>query len=426
MFRTTILTWFALSWVPVMVWSCASQLPVVVKDEAPRATLRIQVAESTLAIADDERVVSSLRKGILNSRTALPVAEDADADLELKIELSGVGRFSEARWSLYDLRSGVVVLENNTSFVINFDPESAVVEQIMDDLGGIDLNTYASRDAPIAAVPAPAQPPAPAATGNPSSRTEGRNAWAVVIGIDTYREGLPPARHAEKDAQAFETYLRETLGVPPEQIKLLLGSRASRGDMASALEEWLPRNAGATPKGPVYLFFSGHGAPDPETGDAYLVPWDADPAYLKTRGYPLTTLYTTLEKLPNAQVMVFLDACFSGSGDRSVIADGTRPLVPVHMDKPKRDVATFAAAEAAQTTGAAPKAEHGLFTYHLLAGLRGAADIDRDRNITLDELARYVTPQVQRDARLANREQTPTLSTANGANITLVQGLDTP
>ncbi|MEL6180449.1 MAG: hypothetical protein AAFS10_15930, partial [Myxococcota bacterium] len=68
----------------------------------------------------------------------------------------------------------------------------------------------------------------------------------------------------------------------------------------------------------------------------------------------------------------------------------------------------------------------GLFTYHLLAGLRGAADIDRDRNITLDELARYVTPQVQRDARLANREQTPTLSTANGANITLVQGLDTP
>ena len=424
MFRTTApLLLFALGLATLT--ACASQAPLVVKTEEPRATLRIQIEEGTLTIADDERVESSLRKDLLNSRTALPVTAGANADLELKIEVGGVGRFSEARWSLHDLRSGVVVLDNNTTIILDMDPESTLVETIMADLAAMDLNNYASNSTQIVNVPPPNPTETPA--GNPPSRTNGRDAWAVVIGIDAYRDKLAPARHAEEDAKAFEAYLRETLGVPPEQIKLLLGNRASRGDIASALEEWLPRNAGAAPSGPVYVFFSGHGAPDPETGDAYLVPWDADPAYLKTRGYSITKLNATLEKLPNAQVLVFLDACFSGSGDRSVIADGTRPLVPVRVDKPKRGVSTFAAAEAAQTTGAAPKASHGLFTYHLLEGLRGGADANNDSDITLDELARYVTPQVQRDARQANREQTPTLSTPPGANpagVTLVRGLE--
>jgi uncharacterized caspase-like protein len=37
-----------------------------------------------------------------------------------------------------------------------------------------------------------------------------------------------------------------------------------------------------------------------------------------------------------------------------------------------------------------PQARHGLFTYALLRGLRGEADVNRDKAVSLDELTFYV------------------------------------
>ena len=95
--------------------------------------------------------------------------------------------------------------------------------------------------------------------------------------------------------------------------------------MRKYLEEWLPRNA--KPTSTVFFYYSGHGAPDPETGKAYLVPWDGDPQFLKSTAYPLENLYASLRKLKARRVVVALDACFSGAGGRSVLAKGVRPLV---------------------------------------------------------------------------------------------------
>ncbi len=40
------------------------------------------------------------------------------------------------------------------------------------------------------------------------------------------------------------------------------------------------------------------------------------------------------------------------------------------------------------------KLEHGVFTYYLLEGLRGKADIDGDGLVTVDEAYRYVSKRV--------------------------------
>jgi uncharacterized caspase-like protein len=214
------------------------------------------------------------------------------------------------------------------------------------------------------------------------------------------------------------------LGVPEAHIRVLLGQRAGRSDIESMLQEWLPRNA-VEPGGKVYVFFSGHGAPDPTNGKAYLVPWDADPAYIKTRGIPVDEIYAGLAKLKGQQAYVFLDACFSGSGQRSVIAKGTRPLVPIKAPKANRIIALTASA-ARETTGAARDAAHGLFTRHLLAGMGGAADANGDGQVTLGELAEHVRSRVSKDARLDNRDQTPSLLIDRGIDPNrhpLVQGL---
>ena len=79
--------------------------------------------------------------------------------------------------------------------------------------------------------------------------------------------------------------------------------------------------------GTVFIYYSGHGAPNPKNKDAYLVPYDGDPSFIDQTGYSLKRMYDALGKLPAKEVIVALDSCFSGAGGRSVLAQGARPLV---------------------------------------------------------------------------------------------------
>lgn len=237
----------------------------------------------------------------------------------------------------------------------------------------------------------------------PSSRPRRPNDFAVVVGIENYRS-IPKADYGEADAKRARGYL-EALGVPPQNIILLTGQSASRADLAKYLEEWLPANT--TPESRVYFYYSGHGAPDPATGSAYLVPWDGDPAFPKSTGYALSKVYETLGSLPAKESVVMLDSCFSGAGGRSVLAPGTRPLVTVQSDAPPSKVSVLAASGPAEIAGGLELRKSGLFTYYLLRGLSGAADGDGDKSLTLGELRSYLTGEVPKAARRSNRDQTP-------------------
>lgn len=372
--------------------------------------------DALLALGIEEEVAAGLRQKILESRAGVPVADGGQGDLLLKVLINSAN-FTAAtqwEWQLIDVDSGAIVLSKSESSPFGASGD-AIAHEIALALSELDTAPYAG---PGAVAVQPAQPlgGGGVALEPPASATDGSQSWAVVIGVESYREQLAPATGAEKDAQAFAAYARETLGVPEANIKLLVGQRATRADVTGALLEWLPRNA-ASPGGRVYVFFSGHGAPDVETGDAYLVPYDANPTYLKTGGVALRELQGALGALKGQEVYVFLDACFSGSGDRSVLAAGTRPLVPVKVPPVAGGVVTFSAAAATETTGAHPTSGHGLFTHHLLEGLGGAADANQDRDISLAELKAHITSKVQLDARRQNRDQTPGVAAPAGLDL---------
>ncbi|MBI2789396.1 MAG: caspase family protein [Elusimicrobia bacterium] len=225
--------------------------------------------------------------------------------------------------------------------------------------------------------------------------------FALVIGIEDY-QSLPKADYGARDAQTVRKHF-ESLGVPARNIISLEGSQATGSKLKSYLQQWLPRNV--KPESTVFVYYSGHGAPDPENGDAYLVPWDADPMFLTTSAYPLKQFYSELAKLKAKRVVVALDACFSGSGGRSVLAKGARPLVAkVDESVPSAaNLTVLAAASGAEITGSLDEQGHGIFTYHLLKGLQGGAATPRG-------LYDYLKPRVQDDARRQNREQSPTLA----------------
>jgi hypothetical protein len=245
---------------------------------------------------------------------------------------------------------------------------------------------------------------------------ENPDAFALVIGIEKYPD-LPAAEFAERDAAAVQRHL-VALGYPERNILTLTGSQAGRAGIEKYVETWLPRNVGENST--VFVYFSGHGAPDTRTGQAYLVPWDGDAKFLENTGYPVKRLYENLNALKARQVIVAMDACFSGAGGRSVLAKGARPLVT------KVDTAAGAAgklvvltaAGGEEITGTDGTQGHGLFTYYLLKGLGGEAK-DKQGKVTVKGLYDYLKPNVQDAARRQNRDQTPELIGSQAEQVVL-------
>ena len=234
--------------------------------------------------------------------------------------------------------------------------------------------------------------------------------YAVVIGIERYRQNLPPATFAAHDAETMTAYLTKVMGYPDENVITLLNDHASNVDIAKYIERWLPNNA--DPTGSVFVYYSGHGAPDPKSGGAYLVPYDGDPAFIDETGYSLKRMYAALGKLPVKRVLVALDSCFSGAGGRSVIAPGARPLVTtVSADSSvPANMTVLTASSNAQTSSTYDEKGHGLLTYFILKGMQTGVALRPDGTIKTEELYIYLKPQVESIARKKyNNEQSPQL-----------------
>ena len=152
----------------------------------------------------------------------------------------------------------------------------------------------------------------------------------------------------------------------------------------------------------MFVYFSGHGSPNPAKGDAYLVPYDGDPTYIDQTGYPLKRMYEQLGKLPAKSVTVAMDSCFSGAGGRSVLAKGARPLVTVAMvDALPANITVLSASAGDQISNSYQEKGHGLFTYFLLKGMK-------EKGADMKSVFAYLKPEVARTARRElNSDQDP-------------------
>jgi hypothetical protein len=249
-------------------------------------------------------------------------------------------------------------------------------------------------------------PPIAATPPNPE-------AYAVIIGVEKYHQAaIPAVEFAAHDAQTVFDYLTRAMGFDPKNVLLLKDDQASKAEMEKSLGVWL-RNR-VTRKSHVLVYYAGHGAPNAETGQPFLVPYDGEPEYIDDTGYSLSRLYENLARLPAQDVRVVLDACFTGQGGRSLIAKGTRPLVTVRDDVSTvgANTVVIAATGGKHISTSYSDGQHGLLTQFLLKGLRGEADADGDGQVKTAELFRYLKPLVEKEALKRNVHQSPTITPA--------------
>jgi len=236
------------------------------------------------------------------------------------------------------------------------------------------------------------------------------NKVALIFGIENYATN-PKATFANYDAKAFYQYAKNIFGVKNENIKLLVDEDANLVSSLGALNKWLPSKIKKNHT-ELIIYFAGHGLASADGKQLYLIPQDGDSDLLARTAISREEIFQLVSKLKPKTVTVFFDACYSGvSRDEESLLASARPLMIVADDQDTPENFTiFSASQLDQISSGLKEAKHGIFSYYLMKGLEGNADINQDKKITNGELLAYMDENVSQKASELGRQQNPSLA----------------
>jgi len=210
-------------------------------------------------------------------------------------------------------------------------------------------------------------------------------------------------KYAVSDAGLFYDHLVKRNQIPAENVVLLLNQEATLMKIRRALGTDLKTKAGKDDM--VVIYFAGHGAterdaqsPDGDGLEKYLLPYDADLRDLYATALPMDELSKIFNRIRSERLIFIADACYSGaSGGRTIGMGGMRASISeAFIDRIAggKGRVIMTASGANEVSAEKDELRHGVFTYYLIEGLAGAADIDKDGTVTVDEAYHYVSRQV--------------------------------
>lgn len=224
--------------------------------------------------------------------------------------------------------------------------------------------------------------------------------WVVAVGISQYQamQALP---YSATDAQEFSKYWTSIDGgaISDEQVVTILSSKATKQNILNALEEVFSK---AKENDIVVFYFSGHGEP------GFLIPSDYDGSN-ESKKLPFEDINKQFGDCKAKYKLFFVDACYSGSYYMSI----DKAIIEMRT-KMRGGFASLFSSSAKQVSRQIDSLEGGVFSVHLIKGLRGSADgsIDKSKDgiVTLEELARYVTYET---STYTQKQQTPAFELDN-------------
>ncbi|HWO20051.1 MAG TPA: caspase family protein [Kofleriaceae bacterium] len=248
---------------------------------------------------------------------------------------------------------------------------------------------------------------------------QGRLSQALVVGVSEYHHvsRLRPTRDVPGVCDALAS--PDCCGYPPERVEVLEERAATRDGILSALDALCER---ARPPGArSFFYFSGHGGTGAD-GQSYLLPVDARRGAYATTAISARELSQRLARCAG-ELTVVLDCCraagFStppgadapvpdpASNGASAAAAGIDPGLGPFTDELRAEIqargrVVFAASRADGSAYVSQHAPYGIFTGHLLDGLRGAASTDGS-DVTVGQLFDYVAQRVVLSSGRAQR-----------------------
>jgi Caspase domain len=215
----------------------------------------------------------------------------------------------------------------------------------------------------------------------------------VAAGHGAGLPGEAPLRHAQRDAAAIREVLMRHGGVAPEHAFVLNDPRPAALFAALELAKTL-----ALQRRPeevtLFFYFSGHG--------------DQERLHLGPETLGVSELGARLRAFPAGLKVVVTDAC--RNADLRPKGPRAEPGFAVNLEGEggARGLVWLFATSEGQAAHESEELSGALFTHYWVNGLRGAADADGDRRVTLAESYRFAHDQtLYRSARAGGALQRP-------------------
>ena len=224
-----------------------------------------------------------------------------------------------------------------------------------------------------------------------------KNRFALIFGNENYNEESY-VEYAAGDALMFKKYALSALGIPAENIKFVInGDKYEMEREINNLTEIIKTMPG---ENELFMFYAGHGQPDEQTKEAYLMPVNVKGTNVK-EGIKLSDLYKKLIETPNvSKAVVFIDACFSGGGRaEGLLAARAVKVKPKEIEMQQGKLIVFSASSGEQVALSFKEKNHGMFTYFLLKKMQ-----ETNGTCTYRELADYIKTNVETSSMRVNQK----------------------
>ncbi|MGH7799746.1 MAG: caspase family protein [Thermodesulfobacteriota bacterium] len=248
--------------------------------------------------------------------------------------------------------------------------------------------------------------PEPTSTGEFNDTPPGPIAdkYALVVGINRYKNNIQPLKHASKDALDFYSFLVNPRGgnFRKENVILIRDENATR-DAVSEKLDWIRSHAKENDL--VLLYFSSHGTPPDKFGGVHIVTYDSE---VKPRQRIWETSITGdilrefIQGVMAKRLIVIINACYSNgaysqiagflpSGSKSLGEEGygiskeymagrllgAKGIVPDEPTSPQDSglqngwgIVLISASDAGEESWESDILQSGIFTYYFLQGLK--------------------------------------------------------
>jgi len=202
--------------------------------------------------------------------------------------------------------------------------------------------------------------------------------YALIIGVERFK-GIEPLPEDKIDDGAIDMYnlFINSKNWKEENIKLLLNENATKENIRDSIVTWLDERE--TENDVVVYYFTGHSLKMPllnrDKGHAYSFPYNISDFEYSDDKITDNELDSWLDELESNHITLILDTCYSGKmtslcqKNRVILTAGGKHF--------------FCGVDESDALG------NGIFTFFLLQGFKGIADINNDGWVTAEEAYRY-------------------------------------
>lgn len=238
--------------------------------------------------------------------------------------------------------------------------------------------------------------------------------WAVIVGVASYNH-IKSLNYTDDDAYRVYAFFKSPEGgaLPDNQISIFVDEDATRLNVVNALLDIYSK---ASADDVILFYFSGHGAEGAFLTHEYDGTLEDENGNYK--GFLLhSELQEVFDSSPARYKYIIADACHSGSsvdeGQRSAASNAIDDYYGA-LEQSKGGLVMMLSSMGDEVSIETGGLRQGIFSYNLIQGMKGKADADHNKIVSVLELFDYVETNVK---EYTNYKQNPVISGKYDANM---------